>query len=89
MIAESCSIIGGNHETRRLDIPMNQQGEGKQGAIVIGNDVWIGAASIVISGVSIGDGCIIGAGSVVTKNIPPYHVAVGNPARVLKQRVAE
>lgn len=89
MIAERCSIIGGNHETRRLDIPMNRQGEGKQGAIVIGDDVWIGAASIVISGVTIGDGCIIGAGSVVTKDIPPYHVAAGNPARIIKERTAE
>lgn len=89
MIAERCSIIGGNHETSRLDIPMNRQGEGKQGAIVIGDDVWIGAGAIVISGVAIGDGCIIGAGSVVTKNVPPYHVAAGNPARILKQRTAE
>jgi acetyltransferase-like isoleucine patch superfamily enzyme len=54
--------------------------------INIGNDVWIGAGVIVLDGVSIGDGAIIGAGSVVTKNIPPYCIAVGNPAKVIKYR---
>lgn len=50
----------------------------------IGNDCWIGGSVTILPGVSIGDGCTIGAGSVVTKDIPPLSVAVGNPARVVK-----
>lgn len=87
MIAERCMIIGGNHQFARTDIPIHQQGEGKQGAIIIGNDVWIGAATIILSDVVIGEGAVIGAGSLVTKDIPPYCVAVGNPAKVIKKRI--
>ncbi len=53
---------------------------------VIGNDVWIGVGAIILPGVKIGDGAIIGGGSIVTKDIPPYAIAVGNPARVIKYR---
>ena len=52
----------------------------------VGNDVWIGAGAVVLNGVSIGDGAIVGAGAVVTKNVPPYAVVVGVPAKVLKFR---
>ena len=48
--------------------------------------MWIGSYVIILDGVTIGDGAVIGAGSVVTKNIPPYAIAVGNPARVIKYR---
>lgn len=53
-----------------------------KGAVVIGNDVWLGHQTLVLSGVTIGDGAIIGAGSVVRHDIPPYAVVAGNPARV-------
>jgi virginiamycin A acetyltransferase len=59
------------------------------GAIRIGNDVWIGAKAIVLSGVEIGDGAVIGAGAVVTKDVPPYCIAVGLPATVVGQRFPE
>ncbi len=52
--------------------------------VAIGNDCWIGGGAIILPGVCIGNGCTIGAGSVVTKNIPANTVAVGNPARVVK-----
>jgi Acetyltransferase (isoleucine patch superfamily) len=52
----------------------------------IGNDVWIGASAIVLKGVSIGDGAVIGAGSVVTKDVPPYAIVGGNPARIIRMR---
>lgn len=57
-----------------------------KGKTVIGNDVWIGKSAFIMNGVTIGDGAVIGAGSVVTKDIPPYAVVGGNPARVLKFR---
>ena len=57
--------------------------------IVIGNDVWIGSHATIISGVHIGSGAVIGANAVVAKDIPPYAIAVGNPARVIKYRFDE
>jgi phosphonate metabolism protein (transferase hexapeptide repeat family) len=57
--------------------------------VIIGHDVWIGHAAIVLPGRCIGNGAVIGAGAVVTKDIPAYAVAVGNPARVLRQRFTD
>ena len=57
--------------------------------INIGNDVWIGERAMILNGVTIGDGAVIGAGAVVTKDIPPYAVAAGVPARVVKYRFSE
>jgi acetyltransferase-like isoleucine patch superfamily enzyme len=54
--------------------------------VVIGDDVWLGARVMVVAGVEIGDGCIVGASSVVTRSIPAGSIAVGNPARVVGQR---
>lgn len=55
----------------------------------IGNDVWIGEGALILSGVTIGDGAVIGARSVVSKDIPPYAIAAGNPCRILKYRFPE
>lgn len=52
----------------------------------LGNDVWVGANSVILKGRSIGDGAIVGAGSVVTRDVPPYAVVVGNPAKIIKYR---
>jgi acetyltransferase-like isoleucine patch superfamily enzyme len=60
-----------------------------KGEVVIGNDVWIGADVFITSGVTIGDGAVIGAHAVVTRNIPAYAIAVGNPARVVRYRFDE
>ena len=57
-----------------------------KGDTVIGNDVWIGQNVTFLPGVNVGDGCIIGANSVVASDIPPYSIVVGNPARVIKRR---
>lgn len=55
--------------------------------VIIGEDVWIGAGSIILPGVKIGDGAVIGAGSVVTKDVQPYAIVAGNPAKLIRYRV--
>lgn len=57
-----------------------------KGSIIVGNDVWIGAQSIILSGVTIGDGAVIAANSVVTKDVPPYAIIGGSPAKIIKYR---
>lgn len=57
-----------------------------KGDVIIGNDVWIGYESVILSGVNIGDGAVVGTRSVVTQNIPPYAIAFGNPAKILRYR---
>ena len=57
-----------------------------KGDTVIGNDVWIGQNAVILPGVHIGDGAIIGANSIVGKNVEPYTIVVGNPAKVLRKR---
>ncbi|WP_275666539.1 CatB-related O-acetyltransferase [Laribacter hongkongensis] len=57
-----------------------------KGDVVIGNDVWIGSYAFIMSGVNIGDGAVIAANAVVTKDVPPYAIVAGNPARVVKFR---
>ena len=56
---------------------------------VIGNDVWIGFGAVILNGVSIGDGAVVAAGAVVTKDVPPYAVVGGNPAKIIKYRFDE
>ena len=58
----------------------------ESGSIIVGNDVWIGAKAMILSGVMIGDGAIIGAGAVVTRNVPPYAVVAGVPAKIIRYR---
>ena len=60
-----------------------------KGKIIVEDDVWIGMNAIILSGVKIGKGAVIGAGSVVSKDIPPYAIAVGNPCKVVKYRFSE
>ena len=57
-----------------------------KGPILIGNDVWIGQRAILMSGVTVGDGAVIGAGAVVTRDVPPYAIVGGNPARIIRYR---
>lgn len=68
------------------DTPVNMQGALARRPVLVGRDVWIGTRVIILPGVHIGEGAIVGAGSVVTKSVPPYAVVAGNPARVVKWR---
>lgn len=76
-----------NHNFTELDIPIRLQGVSHKG-IVIGNDCWIGAGCVFLDGVNVGEGCVIGANTLVNKDIPPYSVAVGNPVKVVNNRRA-
>lgn len=78
-------LVAINHVYQDPDLPIREQGITAQG-IIIEDDVWLGASVTVVDGVTIGRGSIIGAGSVVTRDIPPYSIAVGTPAKPLRDR---
>jgi len=82
------SVFSENHNFDDRSIPIKHQGTIK-GKTIIGSDVWIGASVSIMSGVTIGDGCIIAAGAVVTKDVPPYSIAAGVPAKVIRARGAK
>jgi len=99
-IAPGCDIfLGGNHRTGWVTTyPFSglpaifpfakglQAGSTTNGDVVIGNDVWIGHRVTIMSGVTIHDGAVIGANATVTKDVPPYHIAAGVPAKVINKR---
>jgi acetyltransferase-like isoleucine patch superfamily enzyme len=77
-------MSGLNHGYEDINLPIHKQPV-SMSPIVIENDSWIGANVVVTAGVTIGKHSVIAAGAVVTKSIPPFSIAVGNPARVIKQ----
>ena len=88
MMGPKCFILPNDtHDISRLDIPMQQAGRMvKPGRTIIGSDVWIGRQVLFTGGKHIGDHCVIGAGSVVTKDVESYAVVGGNPIRVIRYR---
>lgn len=86
MMGPEVIILTGAHEFEDLNTPMCLQGKKKSKKVVIEDDVWVGARVIILPGVRVGRGAILGAGAVVTKNVPPMGIVGGNPARVIKYR---
>ena len=86
MMGPEVMIYTRNHRFDRLDIPMNKQGNSELKPVTIGDDVWLGARAIILGGVTIGNGAIVGAGAVVTKDVPEYAIIGGNPAKVIRYR---
>ena len=87
LIASHSGIYAGNHNFSDCTRPIRGQGIiYKEKGIVIEDDCWLGSGVRVVDGVTLGRGSVIGAGAVVTKDIPPYSVAVGVPAKVISQR---
>lgn len=84
MFAQNIVASGLNHGFEDVEIPTSQQKVNCK-LITIADDVWIGANSVITAGVTIGKHSVIGAGSIVTKDIPEFCVAVGNPARIIKK----
>lgn len=81
-VFENVGHSGVSKRFARLEVPRPRR-------TVIGNDVWIGHAAVIKAGVHVGDGAVIGAASVVTKDVPPYAIVAGNPARVVRYRFDE
>ena len=86
IIGDRCTITHGcvilSHDRSKKRIDLNDKG---QGTVRLGNDVFIGVNSVILRNVTIGDYSIVGAGSVVTKDVPPNVVVVGNPARIIRK----
>jgi acetyltransferase-like isoleucine patch superfamily enzyme len=96
-LSTSITIVGGEHNLKWVSaFPLRERfwlpGRGKdghpktKGPVTIGNDVWIGMGALILSGVTIGDGSVVAAHSVVTKDVPPYAIVAGNPAQIVRYR---
>jgi len=88
-IGPDVKILAESKGYDNIDIPINDQDFKESKGIFIGKDSWIGAGAIILDNLKIGEGVVVGAGSVVTKDIPPFSVVAGNPARILKNRKAD
>ncbi len=87
MIAPNVSILCNVKNTDDLSIPMNEQGWKKKGKrVIIKDNVWIGRCAILMPGVTVNEGAIIGAGAIVTKDVPKNAVVGGNPAKLIRYR---
>lgn len=85
LVGPGVVLRASNHRFSRIDIPIAEQGH-DAGKIIIGDDVWMGANVTVLAGVAIGEGAVVAAGAVVTKDVAPYAVVGGVPARVIGSR---
>ena len=85
MLANGCFVTDGNHRFDDPEKPVPWQGFTSKGPTRLGDNVWLGVNVVVTSGVTIGDRSVVGANSVVTTDLPPYSIAAGAPARVIKQ----
>ena len=85
MMGPDVTILTHTHNIDRTDIPMGHQGS-RIAEVVIGNDVWIGMRVIIMPGVKIGNGVVIGAGAVVTKDVPDFAIVGGVPAKIIRYR---
>lgn len=84
-IAPYSSVWTSNHRFDNKNVPIQDQGYVLK-SVIIEDDVWIGAHSTILPGVTIGKGAVVGAGTVVTKNVPSYSIFAGNPGRVIRMR---
>jgi acetyltransferase-like isoleucine patch superfamily enzyme len=89
MFAPKVSILGGDHIFNNPSKPTIFSGRPVMPSTIIGADVWIGANALIMAGIKIGDGAIIAAGSVVTKDVPEYSIYGGNPAKLIRMRFNE
>ncbi len=87
LIGPYCYIVGaGLYRMDRTDIPILEQGLDLRGGVRVGDNVWLGAGSTILDGVTIGNDAVVGAGAVVTKDVPPFAVVAGVPAKMVRDR---
>jgi len=91
-------MVGGEHNTdwattyplhEYFETPEPKGHPKSKGPITVGNDVWIGAGAVILSGVTIGDGAVIGNSAIVTKDVEPYSIVAGNPAKLIRKRFSD
>jgi acetyltransferase-like isoleucine patch superfamily enzyme len=85
MLANGCFVSDGAHRFEDPDVPVPWQGFTSKGPTRLGDNVWCGANVVITSGVTIGERCVIGANSVVTRDLPPFSIAAGAPAAIIKR----
>jgi acetyltransferase-like isoleucine patch superfamily enzyme len=83
-LAQNIVMSGLNHNYEDVAVPITRQGV-TTARITVEDETWIGANCVILPGVTIGKHCVVAAGSIVTKDIPPFSVVAGNPARIFKQ----
>lgn len=86
LISMHCRILSSNHTIPDKNCLIRSKPDILL-PVTIGEDVWLGTGTTILGGVTVGNGCIVGAGAVVTKDLPPYSVAVGIPAKVVRTRL--
>lgn len=85
LISPNCKLLSTQHNFQDSQITINKQGR-ELAKVVVEDDVWIGANTVILPGITIHKGAVVGAGSVVTKDVKRYEVVAGNPARKIKER---
>lgn len=86
MLASNVAIVGGDHKFEIVGKPMRLTGRDIEKEVIIKRDAWIGHGSIILHGVTIGEGAVVAAGSVVTKDVEPFSIVAGSPAKFIKGR---
>lgn len=88
MLAPRVAVVGGDHRISEVGVPMVFAGRESVRVTNIGADAWVGYGAVIMAGVSLGEGCVVGAGSVVTRDVEPYSIVVGIPAQPVGLRFA-
>jgi len=86
LLASNVSFVGGDHCWDVVGTPVMDSGRAQLKTVSIGDDVWVGHGAIIMQGVTLGEGCIVAAGSVVIRDVEPYAIVGGNPATEIKKR---
>lgn len=86
MFAPRVAVVGGDHDISDKNVLIKHSGLGSKRVTVISKNVWLGFGAVIMQGVKVGEGAVVAAGAVVTKDVSPFTVVGGNPARLIKER---
>ena len=85
LLGNNCNVYASNHVFSDKSLPISKQGHTHNNDVIVRKGAWVGANVVILPGVTIGKNSVVGAGSIVTKDVPDFTVAVGNPAKVIKK----